>query len=491
MSSQFFSHGKSTDLILSHGDIEPRMPYLKKIIKYQPDSRIEVGYTLDLDEDLYLNHHALIHAPGIKEPCECLPILPMAFGLEIMAQAAACLAPGLGIIGFKNVTASQWVGMKDATTLPIRLSARLETENLQQMTRTVIVELFKEDDAFPAMKCNVILGKHYLLNIMLTFEELIAPMPLPVTVEQLYRERFLFHGSLLHCISRIHSIGENGLIGEVWLFDTQNFFKSTPNPVLLTHPSFMDGVAQLMVAWLMNKEYKALPIGIGTVEIYRPTPKTKQSLPVYLQIAEKKYKTISVNLEVHDGKGNVWMRIKSWKYVIFHHQQSLSDFLRLPDQFHASNELFSSTGGTVGREISRNALRNMDLEWVSRTLLHTTEMPRFNGLKETTEKQAWLLERLVSKDAVRHFLASETSSKSVHPANFYLKKDKDNLFTTHYPSEKNSMPRVMTTTKGDHTIAIAFKNNSAIPLEILKKNLKNLINQGNETSRVAEITNTN
>jgi hypothetical protein len=454
----------------SHGNIERRMPYLGRILKYEPNSRIDVGYTLDLHEDLYLTDHMLVHAPGIKEPSACLPILPMTFGLEMMAEAASCLAPGFGLIGLKNVTASSWVDFKDVTTLSLVLSARVDRDNPRQMSRKIKVEIFKEGAAFPAMKCDVILGRRYILDLTLRFEELLNPRPLSITIEQLYRDRFLFHGPLLHCVSKIHAVGENGLIGEVRLLQTGNLFRSTTEPELLTHPSFMDGVAQLMVVWSMSKECQALPIGIDTIEIYRPIPEPGQSLPIYLQITKKSYKTISINLEIHDGDGNVWMRIKNWKYWIFYHNSLMKDFIRLPEKFFASRAFPGSPKGTVGREISIEDLKDVDLDWLARTVLHTDEMHKLKELKKNVlQMKAWLLERLVAKDAVRQWIAAETSDGMMHPASFCLETDLNNTLSVKSNSVMTIMPKVTKSRSKDHAIAIAHKEEDQISLETLKR----------------------
>ncbi|SMC90205.1 Polyketide synthase dehydratase [Desulfocicer vacuolatum DSM 3385] len=433
-----------------------RMPYVGDILEYQPDVMIKIGYTLDLDEDLYLKDHTLIHASEVRNISSCLPVLPMTFGLEMMGEAAACLAPGLGLIGFKNVTASNWVGLEDITTLPITLSARFQEDNSMQMSRKIKVELFKKGYDFPAMRCDVIFGKKYLLSVSLIFSELVTPQPLPISVEQLYSERFLFHGPLLQCISKIHAVGKNGLIAEVKLFKTDNLFRSTDTPELLTHPSFMDGLAQLMVAWFIDKEFNALPIGIDNIELYCPIPKLDQDLAVYLQISEQKYKTISVNLEIHDGKENVWMRIENWKYVIFRHCESMSNFLRLPEVFFASTKLPDSSENTITFEISKSILRDINIEWLARTILHKEELSIFKNIKENSpEIQDWLLQRLVAKDAARHWIITKTSHSMIHPASFALSTKKEKTFSiTHIP-DQTTTPTVVTKILKNSIIAIA------------------------------------
>ncbi len=78
------------------------MPVLGRVTHFQPEREITIERTLDLQEDLYLHDHLFVHAE-CKPLEEQLPILPLTMSLEFVAESAALLSPGLGLIGFENV----------------------------------------------------------------------------------------------------------------------------------------------------------------------------------------------------------------------------------------------------------------------------------------------------------------------------------------------------------------------------------------------------
>ena len=102
---------ESSDQIQEADTSEPRMPFIGSVLDYVPGERITIERKLSVDEDLYLADHAFVHAPGIKPTSACLPVVPMTMSLEIMAEAAACLAPGCGLLGFEDVRSVTWIDL--------------------------------------------------------------------------------------------------------------------------------------------------------------------------------------------------------------------------------------------------------------------------------------------------------------------------------------------------------------------------------------------
>ena len=445
-----------------------RMPYIKKIKRFTPHHSIDLEYVLDLSEDCYLEHHMLVHAPGIKEPSACLPVLPLAFGLEMMAEAGACLAPGHGLIGFSDMTASDWIDFEDVSRLPLLIRAKLDAEDPRQMTRTMIVELFKTDASFPSMKCKVVFGRQYLVHLHLDFKSMINPRALPVHVEEIYNERHLFHGPLLQCISKIHVIADNGLVAEIALLPTDKLFESHTNPELLTHPIFMDGVAQLTVALFLERDSQALPIQIGNVEMYQPLPSSSQVLTVYFQITRQSYRNLTADIEIHDCIGNVWMRIKKWKFWIFHHSRIMKRFISQPGTQFATMALQNIAQEMVGGICQLQDLKDVDLKWLARTILHTNEMFFILELKKKKlNVKDWLVEILTVKDAARRWLADNTMEQVLHPAQLVMKKVAENTYTIESCPDMETLP-VITLSRGlHHVIAVAHEVGKEVDIHTL------------------------
>jgi hypothetical protein len=105
---------------------EATLPFLGPVLNYVPGVTITVERRLNLEEDLYLADHAFVFAPGVKPMSACLPVLPMTMSLEAMAEVAACLVPGYGLLGFEDVKAARWIELVDTNVLTLNITARVD-----------------------------------------------------------------------------------------------------------------------------------------------------------------------------------------------------------------------------------------------------------------------------------------------------------------------------------------------------------------------------
>src|SRR6185437_8795529 len=144
---------------------------------------LRIERTLDLAEDRYLADHLFVYAP-CKPAQDCLPVLPMTMSMEFVAEAAALLAPGLGLIGFENVRALRWIGLRDRTSEVILIEACLEsfdTDTGVQRIRGTIS--FEGQTSFSA---TVLLAESYRQDLLLELADSSGAGPWPIAVEEVY-----------------------------------------------------------------------------------------------------------------------------------------------------------------------------------------------------------------------------------------------------------------------------------------------------------------
>ncbi|MBW1895857.1 MAG: polyketide synthase dehydratase domain-containing protein, partial [Deltaproteobacteria bacterium] len=447
------------------------MPFIGRILHYAPDREIAVEHVLDLKEDLYLNHHMFIHAPGLKPPSACLPVLPLTFGLEMMAEVAACLAPGHGCIGFENVLASRWIELKDVNTLALEITGRLSREDLQLLARFVEVKVFIKGDDTPALTGTVCFGRRYLLSIRHRFDELADISSFFMTPERLYRERHLFHGPLFHCISAIRGVGDQGLVGEITVPSGGGLFRSLQSPQLLTAPIVLDGLLQLSTALAMGEEWRPLPMSIEKLETYCPTPAAGTRLPVHAKVTRIGLKRLSADFEVQDGSGMVWARIRGCTFWMFDWKKKIIDYFRLPQNHLLCSEqkLPLMPRDAVCQTFGGEDLHDLNLDWLARISLHVDEMDTFFQFgKKTTHQRHWLFGRVAAKDAVRLWLARQASSQMLHPAAFSIVKGPKGPPVVENPSGAGDVPQISITHANDRAIAIVHKQRLGIDMEVLE-----------------------
>ncbi len=402
---------------------EPRMPFIGHITSHTAGKELSFERHLDLHEDHFLADHRFIHAEGIKPISACLPAMPMTASMEMMAEAAACLVPGHGLIGFEDVKAMRWIALKDRETLRLRVSAQLHHHDTTTTTSRIRVAIYVEDQPTPAAQATVLMGQQYHVNINLQVE---APRHLrraPHGAPQIYQDRHLFHGPLFQCIAGEALLAEHAVIGELDVLSKETMFHSTRRPELLTDPLLLDGVGQLMALWAMEEGKYVFPIGIDKLELYRTTPSVGTRVPVYINITQSRAKLLSADVELQDGAGNVWMRIQGWRDWAFRWPKKVFDFRRQPTQYCPSHDVARSDlpPGAVARRIDKVDLRDVEADVMARYYLHSQEMTVFHNLAGVPERQyQWLLGRIAAKDAARTWLAQAGEAEMPHPAAFQL-----------------------------------------------------------------------
>jgi phosphopantetheinyl transferase len=405
---------------------EAILPFLGPVLNYVPGSTITVERRLNLEEDLYLADHAFVYAPGVIPLSACLPVLPMTMSLEAMAEVAACLVPGHGLLGFEDIKAARWIELADTDSLTLHITATVDRHDAERGTYFLKVTISIEGKAFPAISGIVLFGNRYLVEVSLTFTELSNAYRHPLTIEQIYRERHMFHGPRLRCLAGEIIVGDEGLAGEFAVRSPDDLFSSTRRPQLLMDPALLDAVGQIIGIWAMEHDLYVFPIGLTKLEIYCPTPPVGTRVPVRVEITRDEGKRLLANVEVQNGAGGVWMRIADWGSWKFRWKQRLVDFRRLPHQYLLGQPapLPELDKGPVCLMLTASELENFDFGMLARHCLSMEEMPVFQGYARVPQRQQqWLLGRIVAKDAVRCWAAAHTQAAMLHPAAFTIESD--------------------------------------------------------------------
>lgn len=447
----------------------PTMPFIGEVVDFAPGQSILVERCLSLAQDLYLADHAFIYAPGVKPLAECLPVLPMTVGMEIMAEVAACLAPGYGLIGFEDVEATRWIGLEDTDTLTLRVTAQVNRFDPGRCLYAIGVAICVAGTTTPSIRATVLFGERYLIELPLAFTELEEAHRYPLTAEQIYVQRRLFHGPSLQCLTGEIVLGRQGVVGELVIRSPAELFHSVPHPQLLTDPALLDAVGQLIGIWAMEGERYVFPTGIKKLELYCPTPPVETRVPVRVEITEVVAKTLRASVEIQDGSGAVWMRIKDWVDWRFRWHRQLVDFRRAPSRCLLSHTIKLPTLNprAVCQMLSSAALRDFDMGLVARSYLDPEEMGLFSAMaKNPQRQQQWLLGRIAAKDAVRYWLARQQQREEMlHPAAFRIENDERGRPLVQGFSEASAAPQVSIAHCEDRAIAIAHGDAVGVDIE--------------------------
>jgi phosphopantetheinyl transferase (holo-ACP synthase) len=447
----------------------PCMPFIGRIVDHASGESITVERPLTLSEDLHLADHAFVHAPGLKPLSACLPVLPMTMSLEMMAEVAACLAPGCGLIGLEDVKATRWIELADRDELSLRISAQHQGLDSEHSVHRIVASIYIAEQTAPAISACILFAPHYRLEVELAFTELAGAHRYPLSAEQIYEQRYLFHGPSYQCLVGDILLGDRGAVGELLVRSPANLFRGISRPQLLMDPTLLDAVGQLIGMWAMERDRYVFPIGISKLELYQPTPAAGTRVPIRVEIVRDEAKILHADIEVQDGKGAVWMRIRDWSKWKFRWEPRLLSFRRLPTR-HLLTEpiaLPSLDPAAVCQILTAGDLTGFDGGLLARFYLHLDEMPAFTDKAGVPQRQQqWLLGRIAAKDAVRKWLAARTGAdEMLHPAAFAITSDTHGQPLVKHLPRNDPPPKVSIAHCEDRGIAVAHERAVGVDIE--------------------------
>ena len=400
-----------------------RPPLLGRTLEHRPLECIQTEYLLDLEEDLFLADHCLLGSADLEPASARVPILPLTMGLELMAQAAAGLAPGLGLIGFENAVASRWIALADRDRLALEVTGTRIPDSEDGSAAVVVdVAVRTPGERPPAMTGRVLFGEQYQG----------APQPVaPLagvrnygsSAARIYAERRLFHGPSFQCLAGEPKVATHGIVGEIEVPSQGSLFRSERAPRFLCHPVVLDGVGQLVGIWAMSRGETCFPVGLEGLEFFGPSPAEGTRLNVRVEVTGSEWKLHRARVEILDGSGRIWARIAEWRQWAFKWPERVLDFRRRPKRHLVSErvDLPPALAGVSCRLVSQAELADDTFDLTARLTLTADEMAQYRALSSESDRSVpWLAERIAAKDVVRSWLRGDQDGEMACPTFFEL-----------------------------------------------------------------------
>jgi phosphopantetheinyl transferase len=371
--------------------------------------------------------------------------------LELLAETAACLAPGRGLIGFRNVSARKWLALDHVDAVDVRVEARAQDADGEP----AVVKARALLDDVCLVEAEVHLARHYRQDVDLRFSELTGVHPFPLSPERLYAEAFLFHGPRFQCIDRILERGDQGIVAEVAVTGSGNLFASNPHPQLLLDPVTTDGAGQVLGAMFFDRPMHIFPFSVDQIELYRPAPPVGTRVPVRVEVLgyDEELRQITAMMEVQDGRGQVWIRVSGWRDIIYRYATRCFQSVREPRSHPLARqtELDGVPDGGIAVVLPRALLKGAGHSRLACFYLAGAEWQEYRSLEgEPRRQKEWFMGRAAIKDAVRLWLARRTGETLLHPAQIAVERDESGRPLVRMP-EGCATPAVSVT----HTEALA------------------------------------
>ncbi len=407
---------------------DARYPLLGQVIERSTERLVlECGY--DPDTHLFLRDHAIGPRPSAQQPgLRSLIVMPFTLSMEILAEAASCLAGGeLKVTGIENARGSRWLGAEDG---PLRLRIVAEKQaataagDSPSQTRVMVRLFVHEEGRGPAQGVAVFEG---LVALAAAFPTAPAVRPwsgaasergtINNPVDELYSHG-MFHGPRLQGVKHLRRWSETAIEADMEAISTEDYFAFTTQPTMRMDGALLDAVGQLAAYWLTEKyswDWTCFPFQVGHYTQYADPPPAGTRLICRGDVVHKDGVRIEAHFDVFDEQGRMVMRAAHWGSRTFtiaknlHHFRidPVTRFMSEPWMLDALAprgmaarllqpfaEGYLEQGGGLWQRMIANLVLNAD----ERRVFYR-ELPAVGPRREE-----WLVGRIAAKEAVREWL---------------------------------------------------------------------------------------
>jgi hypothetical protein len=346
--------------------------------------RVESTVDVSLAAMPYLRDHRFFRQrEGWPDESDFRPVVPATTLVHLACRAVERTWPGTTAVAVRDAVFSRWLIASPAQRVPLSMS--------------------REDD-----RVTVEIGPYALLNVELGA---FAPPPSPagvpgpettppLTAEEIYAQREMFHGPAYRGLARLTGLGEQHIRGELVV-------PSAPGGLL-------DNVGQLLGCWLMaarSDGLLAFPRSIGRLTWHGPEPAPGTRLGCLVRVRLPRPDVLEMDAElVRDGR--VLASIEGWRDVRFPCDRAAHRVYAFPDR-HRLAERRDDGSVAVTDRWPTVAARDI----YAGIYLSGEERAEFAAVPPRRQR-GWLLERIAAKDAVRARLA-----EPVYPAEIRVHDD--------------------------------------------------------------------
>ncbi|MGH3671959.1 MAG: polyketide synthase dehydratase domain-containing protein, partial [Pseudonocardiaceae bacterium] len=208
-----------------------------------------------------------------------------------------------------------------------------------------------------------------------------------VTAQDLYRDRWMFHGPAFQGVTHLGPITEDGITGELTVPDAPG--------------ALLDNAGQLLGFWIMmrtTRDRLAFPATIDQLHYYGPPPEPGQRMHCEVQITSVTATEVTANLELRHADGQLWTRIERWKDRRFNTDEVVWPVFLYPEHHRIAQR--QPSGWYVVQERWPDPATR---ELIMRRYLNAAERADYQRRSPQAARQ-WLLGRIAVKDAVRQWL---------------------------------------------------------------------------------------
>lgn len=359
-------------------------------------------WSVTIDAFPYLRDHCFFRQPAHwPELSDLFPVVPMTLSVQWVMEVAQQLsdararangeAPRSRVVEVSDVRASKWIEVEPPCTLEVDAYWADEDEvkvsirgHLTARARVAQTPPKRPERAWTSLE---------------------GELPPPLSASDIYRDRWMFHGSAYQGIDELTGIAPGGIRGVIRHDDTPG--------------ALLDNVGQLFGLWVMltqEVDRVVMPVRLERVAFYGPPPPRGARLPCLVELAEVGRREVKAHMTLW-YEGRVWASFVGWRDWRFETSGSLWGLMRYPEHNLYCEPLINTpqltltlAEGIASAASSREFLVGRCLNHVERAEYRALSSPRQRG---------WLAGRIAAKDAARAALW-RSGAGPLYPIEFAL-----------------------------------------------------------------------
>ncbi len=457
-----------------------RLTFSGTVERVTPEREIVVRREVTLDEDLYLFDHCFDPPASLYDnQRDRLHVVPMTVSLEMMAEVASLLAPGLRVVGAKSMHASKWIEVHRGVGPTVLSIEARRAENAGEVRVAIRqVDSTASDPAKPTAalaESVIVLAPQYPTAPAIDQTPPRAGRKPACSADTLYAERRMFHGPRFQGVVGFQEISEDGLSATLEVLPRGDLLRSKPDPKFWIDPVLLDAAGQMVGYWpieYLTDGFMMFPIQIQEIMLYQEPLSPGSRCACRVRIRDIGQRQVRADIDIIAPDGRLWMQVRGWTDWRFYWDRSFYDFWRFPDKGlvseavalpmlngHAEIECRRiAPMGEVGTSIWENLGAHL--------MLSQRELDEYRAMKNGPRRTEWIFGRAAAKDAVRSWLKRHYSM-DVFPADVEIRSDASGRPLAEGPwvNQIGEAPRLSIAHKGSYAVAAAGRGALGVDLE--------------------------
>jgi phosphopantetheinyl transferase len=414
------------------------LPFIQSIVSEQPGEWLVARCDVTLERYPFLRDHTFGREVSTASDLLGWSIMPLTLSMEMLAEGAAALLPGLSVVGMKDVRAHRWIAL-ERPRVPVQIIAR------RTGPRQVGVEIreAEADDAgspaLPMVEGTVLLAESYPEPPLPSALALSDEVPSQWAPERLY-EDVMFHGPSLQGVASMDRLGREGAEATLKVLSYDGLFATGAGASVVTDGVLLDQVGQVVGFWAEQvPEQPCLvpPFRLDSLQLFGPPLPAGELVKCRAWTSFIPDRQVRSTLEVVDARGRVWARLEGWQNRRFELPHTFYRLLLSTRDIFLSNRWsvpIAAPRDAAGAVVCRIGVEDFLDGWFTThggfwrrvfvyLVLGERERALWHALRAPEPRRVeWLLGWIAAKDAVRHYVR-ERDGLELCPADIEILPD--------------------------------------------------------------------